>query len=375
MTWRVWQVSPVVTSIFFILGVFTLYQVLFDWIKTVLQKKNIDFDEDMLNSWFGVLYILIFIFSMQSTIVGKPISWEFMNFIVIALIFCAYFLNIHIPYYLFVPIVVIYMIFNSSIGYWQSWCHALTVMLSYWSFNYIKRIPVKTHPFIGYMIVGVVWGAIMWFFVAIKFSLSLEVYLEELSYLIIFEVLLYSYVHMLLRESDLKGHLIKFANHDALTKAENYAAYTSEIKYLFNNSRRNNLNLSMMMFDIDHFKEVNDTYGHLAGDNVLKKVVEEVQTVIDENDSHIKLYRTGGEELNVLFPGYDLNSTKQVVEEIFAALNHLTVQSGKNKINITISMGVSMIAEADKKPEDLYQRVDSNLYNSKEHGRMRITAV
>lgn len=108
LTWHEWQVSPIITSIFFVLGVFTLYQVLFDWIKTILHAKKIQIEDDLVNSWFGVIYMLVFIFGMQFTIVGKEISWEFMNFIIIALIFCAYFLNIRVPIYLFIPIILVY---------------------------------------------------------------------------------------------------------------------------------------------------------------------------------------------------------------------------------------------------------------------------
>ncbi|CAJ1173618.1 putative diguanylate cyclase DgcC [Companilactobacillus paralimentarius] len=215
----------------------------------------------------------------------------------------------------------------------------------------------------------------MWYFVALKFSLTMSVFLQEWGYLVIFEVLLYSYVRMLLRESELKGHLEAFANHDALTKSENYAAYSSEIKYLFANSLRNNLGLSMMMFDIDHFKHVNDTYGHLAGDKVLQKAVSTTQTVIDDNDPKVKLYRTGGEEFNVVFPGYDLPATEPIVSQIFNALNHLTVRNKDQEISFTVSMGVSGISSTDKTPDDFYNRVDDNLYHSKKNGRMQITAI
>lgn len=347
---------------------------MFDWIKSILDTNKIQFNENVLNSWLGVLYMLIFIFGMQSTIVGKSISWEFMNFIVIALIFCAYFLNIHIPYYFFIPIVLIYMIFNASITYWQSWLHAASIILTYWSFNYIRTMRSKRYQFINYMIVGSFWGAVLWFFVTIKFGLTRNIFLQEWLYLIIFEVLLYSYVTMLLRESDLRGHLVAFANHDALTKTENYAAYDNEMKYMFTDSRGNNLNLSMMMFDIDHFKVVNDTYGHLAGDTVLQQVVDEVQTVIDENDPNVKLYRTGGEEFNILFPGYDLSATEPIVREIFASLNNLNIDVGENSINISVSIGVSTVSKRDLEPDDFYNRVDRNLYHSKENGRMQITA-
>lgn len=130
----------------------------------------------------------------------------------------------------------------------------------------------------------------------------------------------------------------------------------------------------MMMFDIDHFKHVNDTYGHLAGDKVLQHVADVAQTIIDANDPKVKFYRTGGEEFNVVFPGYDLESTKDIVDEIFMALNHLPIDINGKKIYISISMGVSSLSAKDIQPNDLYSRVDGNLYHSKNNGRTQITA-
>lgn len=98
MTWSVWRVAPVVTSIFFILGVFTLYVVLVDWLKSKIRLKYPEVREHTIESWFGVIYILVFVYSLQLGIAGQDISWLFMNFQLIAVIFCAYFLAIHIPF-------------------------------------------------------------------------------------------------------------------------------------------------------------------------------------------------------------------------------------------------------------------------------------
>jgi len=375
LTWQSWHVSPFITSVFFILGVFTLYQVLSDWFQSVLHNKKSKINVDMFSSWFGVFYMLLFIFSTQATVIGKSISWEFMNFQLIALVFCAYFLDIRIRYYIFFPIVLTYMIFNSSLGYWESWCHAATLISFYWSLNHVQRLKVNMHPFLRYITVGTIYGGLLWFFVTIKFSLQVSTFLEGWFYLVIFEILLYSYIAMLRRDSKLKKQLKKFANHDALTKTENYAAYESKIALLFNSNVHNKLDGSMMMFDIDHFKKVNDTYGHLAGDRVLQHTVDVVQTVIDENDPSVKLYRTGGEEFNVVFPGYDLNSTRSIVEEIFVALNNLSVNVDGEDVSISISIGVSTVSKKDITPDDFYNRVDGNLYRSKKSGRMKITAA
>lgn len=376
MTWLVWRVSPFITSIFFILGVFTLFEVLVDWIKVKLHSKDINIKDHTVESVIGIVYMLIFSFGMQYSILGQSYSWEFMNFQLIAIVFCAYFLNIRIPYYYLFPIVLLFMIYNSSVGYWESWCHAITLIVFYVTMNkgYLWSQKLKS-PLFFYLGTGTFFGALLWYFMKLKFDLSWTTYVQELSYLVIFELLLYSYVRMLFRDDRLKARLAEVASHDALTKALNYSAYETEVKYLFKNSKDNNLSFSMVMFDIDHFKRVNDTYGHLAGDRVLQHTVDVVQTVLNANDSSVKLYRTGGEEFNVLFPNYDLEGTQKIVEEIFTALNHLKVTFDDKEIEISVSMGVSQISNKDVTPNDFYKRVDNNLYYSKKHGRMQITTI
>ena len=376
MTWLVWRVSPFITSIFFILGVFTLFEVLVDWIKVKLHSKDINIKDHTVESVVGIIYMLIFSFGMQYSILGQSYSWEFMNFQLIAIVFCAYFLNIRIPYYFLLPIVLLFMIYNSSVGYCESWCHAITLIIFYVTMNkgYLWSQKLKS-PLFFYLGAGIFFGALLWYFMKLKFDLSWTTYVQELSYLVIFELLLYSYVRMLFRDDRLKARLAEVASHDALTKALNYSAYETEVKYLFKNSKDNNLSFSMVMFDIDHFKRVNDTYGHLAGDRVLQHTVDVVQTVLNANDSSVKLYRTGGEEFNILFPNYDLKGTQIIVEEIFTALNHLKVETDEKKIEISVSMGVSQISNKDVTPNDFYKRVDNNLYYSKKHGRMQITTI
>ncbi|CAJ1227384.1 GGDEF domain-containing protein [Lactiplantibacillus xiangfangensis] len=376
MTWLYWRVPPFVTSIFFVLGVLTLYWVLLNWMISWVHRHHIDIADDMLNAWFGVIYMLLFVFSMQTLIVGTSISWQFMNFQIIALIFCGYFLNIHLRYYALLPVVLVFMVFNHSIFYWQSWGHAATLLLFFWSLNY-TRIHFQKHRYAWgyYMMVSTFFGGVLWVWMKLKFNLDWTTFFQEWIYLIIFEVLLYGYVTMLTNDSELKLRLAKFANHDALTQTENYGAYTSEIEGLFSDSTKNHLNLSMMMFDIDHFKHVNDTYGHLAGDRVLQHVVTVAQTVIDANDPNVKLYRTGGEEFNIVFPGYDLASTTTIVNQIFTAINNLDVKFDDQQIPISISVGVSSLACDDQTDNDFYNRVDQNLYHSKRNGRMQITTA
>ncbi len=374
MTWSYWRISPFVTSIFFILGILTLYWVLYNWLIGWVHARRINVDDNVINAWFGISYMLIFVFVMHASVVGKSYSWQFMNFQLIAMTFCSFFLNIHIRYYLLFPVVIIYMVFNHSIFYWESWLYAAVLVTFFWSMNFLRVwLEKRRFPWLDYLLAVTFFGALLWDFVRVKFALSWNVYEQELGYLVAFAVLLYVYINMVTQDSKLKTQLTQFANHDALTNAENYAAYTNHVKLLFSSSSKNNLSLSMMMFDIDHFKQVNDTYGHSAGDRVLQEVTRTVQTVLTENDPQVTLYRTGGEEFNVLFPGYDLESTQTIVEEIFDATNHLTVKFNDQQIPLSISVGVSQLRHADTTPQDFYDRVDQHLYYSKRHGRRRVT--
>ncbi len=181
------------------------------------------------------------------------------------------------------------------------------------------------------------------------------------------------YIAMLSQDSAIKVRLAKLASHDTLTNTENFSAYTQDIESFFRISRKDNVPLTMMMFDIDHFKHVNDTYGHLAGDRVLQHAAMVVQTVIEENDSNINFYRTGGEEFNLIFPNYEIGETETVVYQIFSAINNMEVHSDEDQISISISVGVAELTNDDKSPIDFYNRVDNNLYHSKRNGRMQVT--
>ncbi|WP_318530623.1 hypothetical protein [Companilactobacillus hulinensis] len=162
MTWSTWQISPFVTSVFFVLGVLTLYSVTYSWLTTGTHTWNVNISDDTLNTWYGVFYMLVFVFSIQTTVVGKSVSWEFMNFQLIAITFCAYFLNIHIPFYSFTPIVIVYMVFNRSIGYWQSWGHAITLMIFFWVLNVIhEKYSNNRFAFVNYMLVGIFFGGLL----------------------------------------------------------------------------------------------------------------------------------------------------------------------------------------------------------------------
>ncbi len=153
---------------------------------------------------------------------------------------------------------------------------------------------------------------------------------------------------------------------DFLTKIKNRKAYHEKISELLSLYERYQTPFSMMLFDIDNFKEINDTYGHSVGDDVLKDITKLVESEIRGSDL---LYRVGGEEFVVLFPQTSLESARKVAEKIrkFIQNNLKTIENR----TITVSIGVCEV-ELDDNEDSLYKKVDQLLYKAKKSGKNRV---
>ncbi|WP_240704412.1 GGDEF domain-containing protein [Companilactobacillus zhachilii] len=365
--------ASLITSLFFIMGVFIVFQVAFAGLKKVLTIKDVNFDEYTLRAILGIIYILVNLFILQSSVRGRAPSWTFINFQLVAVIFYTVILNVPFKFHLFAPIVLSFMIFNSAIKSWESWCLGLILIGFFYTLNRIKVNTDKKFPYLQYIFASLFFGAAYWFFAKIKFNLSYLVFGKEILSLAVLEIFTFGYIAMLFTDIESRTALFRDATHDKLTSAYNYDAFDIDLRDIFRQVKTSDIQFTMLMFDIDHFKSINDTYGHLAGDAVLQNVVKIVQTVIDNNDRKIKLYRTGGEEFNIIFPNYELGATQNIVEEIFSAINHSQTTFDGKKINLTVSMGVSQMKKDEISINDFYSRVDEALYHSKRNGRKEIT--
>jgi len=159
--------------------------------------------------------------------------------------------------------------------------------------------------------------------------------------------------------------LKEIASHDLMTGCLSRRAGIRILENTMKTSERNKKPLSMVLLDIDHFKRVNDNWGHMVGDKVLKRVAKIVKAELREQDSVI---RTGGEEFVILLPDTDAQNAVLAAERLRVAIESFSHPSvGK----ITASFGV-----AEKRKEDnrltWYKRVDDALYHAKETGRNRV---
>ena len=156
---------------------------------------------------------------------------------------------------------------------------------------------------------------------------------------------------------------------DPLTKIGNRRAFFEISEQLLKLANRDKEQMSLMILDIDLFKKVNDTYGHLIGDEILKFLVQNIQMKLRDSDI---LSRFGGEEFIVLLSKTDIDGAKVVAQNIREHIENINYVDKEYSINITISIGVSQSNKNDTHMRTIVQRADEALYKAKENGRNRV---
>ena len=163
--------------------------------------------------------------------------------------------------------------------------------------------------------------------------------------------------------------LDRISRTDALTGVYNRRHLDEELRRRHTDARRHDEPLCVLMLDIEHFKAVNDTYGHPAGDLVLQVFARRVQSSLRAGDV---AGRWGGEEFLVILPRTDVDQGRQVAERIRSATAAAHIEAGEQTIRITVSVGCA--AGRGDSPEAIVARADSCLYQAKSSGRNKIVA-
>ena len=162
------------------------------------------------------------------------------------------------------------------------------------------------------------------------------------------------------------------ANIDFLTGIYNRRHFIDAFKRDFDQARRHDRSLAMMMIDIDHFRSFNDTYGHQAGDSALQAVAKLIQQAVRTVDV---VARYGGEEFIVGLPDTDLEGAMIVAERIRASVESFPMESvAEGSRHLTVSIGTSLASNNDQRIAELIERADHSLYEAKKQGRNRIIA-
>lgn len=155
------------------------------------------------------------------------------------------------------------------------------------------------------------------------------------------------------------------ARTDVLTGLVNRRGFDEELMRRVAEFRRHQRDVSILLLDVDHFKRVNDTYGHQVGDQVIRDVAELVKTTLRETEI---VARIGGEEFAVLFPGANVHETNKAAERVRKAIASARFPAGETNLQVTISAGVAQLPSSSDQAI-MIEQADLALYASKDAGR------
>jgi diguanylate cyclase (GGDEF)-like protein/PAS domain S-box-containing protein len=173
----------------------------------------------------------------------------------------------------------------------------------------------------------------------------------------------------LTERKQMEDRLITLSVTDPMTGALNRRAAESKLAEVFRGWQRYRRIFSLLMIDCDHFKTINDRWGHDAGDDVLISLVRICRDYLRDSDA---IFRWGGEEFLVLLPEAGGEAVGIVAERLRLGLEATAIVHAEAEIRITVSIGVAEVSAADNSPGDVVRRVDTALYAAKNGGRNKI---
>jgi two-component system, cell cycle response regulator len=156
------------------------------------------------------------------------------------------------------------------------------------------------------------------------------------------------------------------ATTDGLTGLYNHRTFQERCSEMMGRIQRHGMKLALILTDIDHFKKVNDTYGHPVGDQVLKRVARILERCVRKTDVAA---RYGGEEFAIVLEGSDVEKAQILAERIRMEVSKEIIQSEKGPFSVTLSLGISCVPDDAVEKHILIERADQALYHAKHNGR------
>ncbi len=184
--------------------------------------------------------------------------------------------------------------------------------------------------------------------------------------------LIYSAVRDITERHRMEEELRQLATTDPLTGASNRRHFIDKASAELKRCKRYGSKMAVLMLDVDYFKQVNDTYGHCIGDEVLKQLVHCCHQELRTNDI---FGRFGGEEFAAVLVESHQETALQTCERLSQQISKLKIRSGREQVSITVSIGLAMHSAADTSIDSLLKRADDALYSAKNAGRNQIVLL
>lgn len=206
-------------------------------------------------------------------------------------------------------------------------------------------------------------------------TIDLWFWLRQVGSLIVLSVLCLEFDQIMRLTQKRTDQMHALTTIDELTGVRNFGTFSQELKTLFAQFQKDGVQYSVFEGDLDHFKHINDTYGHLSGNAVLKQLALELDEFADTLPFPATAYRLGGEEFAIIaHTALNHEQAMQIGERFLELLTLVRFPEADPNLTITCSIGQARVESGDYSANDVYKKADRNLYATKQNGRNCVRA-
>lgn len=373
-----WLISPLVTAIFFTLGIILFYHVLFNAAASFLATSHRFAAKSLvIMRYMGAVFFVALSAGLHLGSWATHDAPGFITFKILCLCYALIYLGHSTALWaLGAGVVMQVILFGAQqetivdiiIGVTTYLTVSIVLYIArYWRYKHIAIVALMTASN------GLLWGVLYLIPSPLFTVVDAKDAFYHFSSFAILNLFTYIAVRWLNRESDLYILATHEARIDGLTRIGNFHSFEGDFSDLYTYHSAANEPLSMIAIDIDYFKKINDTYGHPAGNEILKLFGTVIKQATSKLDG-AQCYRTGGEEFAILLPGVTVSRALTITRTLRKSINLTDFTIGNTSIPVTASYGVGQLRSSDTTPLEFYERTDSILYQAKRHGRDRISS-
>ena len=324
------------------------------------------------SAWLIIGYVvLIILFIRMLRLFGTTYTWTANALRNGALMYtCFKLTNRRAFNWMLVPVFISFWPFWNWNG-WAALAFAGTLVLL-GVLNWWRTVFVKNKWLL--LIVTTVTSAVLWLFDMVSYGYRLGQTLSIIICFVVVMVITYYYDRLLAYRKRRTHELEYDTQHDVLTGVHSLKKFENDFTRFRSLMVQGQMpSVHLIMIDIDHFKRINDTYGHLVGDAVLKRFAQHCDSYLDQLPYPCNLYRTGGEEFSIIVTGGATDAQVSAVMTGYRqALKQFVIKTAKSQIKLTVSVGVTSINVDDDQNNQVIRRADEHLYAAKRAGRDQV---
>lgn len=363
------------TNVIVLLGVLSLIYWVGD-VKTGWMRKYHDYIQWIISfAFLNYLYLMLKIDGkFHPQIWGQ--HWTFYNVLIVAtFIFCM--LMISRAYFAIIAVLTIafFLTFPAALSLRRVLAFVVLIAIQYLLAT--KGRQIWSHRAYAYGLMILYAGVGMYGLLNLDhLPTDQGFWLRQIGAVVIQGVVGYEYLRLLIRRRVASDTFRREANNDRMTGVKNFGTFNQDIEETYRRFKNGGRRYVLIEMDVDHFKGINDSYGHLVGNQVLTGVARAAEKFAADLPLECEVYRMGGEEFCILIHNLDNYSearSRSITRDLKAELDALRFRDGKgHEFGITVSIGEERVLEEDNNYLDIYNRVDHFLYAAKNGGRDQI---